>query len=439
MQIINSFRFEGKKDERCKTIESNIDDTFVEESIELNFNTGIDLLDPNFDKKNMDHNDNIHCDINLSTEKSRVIIITNEKLDVAQKTRDVGNNNHSNNGNNNNNTNENATKSYVLKGFCYFLPYEINCNKRCYFPCATHIIDQATDIAVIYEFWQIFRYENRNNGNEMDCKGINGDYLFILSLCSFFLYRIVSSIWVYISSRSLFHTLLQFFDLKIFHALYINFISNHSKGPNSAQKDIQVLEASWESFPQITIQLVYFIKLNLIISNNFLVFISLIFSIYNVSTKMISEDSIYFIQEWQNARLKCKYDGYGCCINGGYITRFLIRLLDVTQRVLLILLIWIILGGKYALIYVGWEAGILIIAAVLTQKYVLVLILVAFGFVYFWYLLCLNFIVYLCLFGFLKHHFKSVMSFLIQNGVTFAYYYIVQVHPFAFVVLLTGM
>ena len=286
--------------------------------------------------------------------------------------------------------NNQLKQSKVLKKWIEYIPREIWNKKRCYFPCITHIIDQATDIAVIIEFYQISRYESKSNEN--DCKEINGAILFLLSLSSFLFYRIVSSIWMYKSSNSLYHTVLQFFDLKLFHALYINFITNKQE-PNSAQRYIQILEASLESFPQICIQLFFLIKTNnlatslLTNSNNQIIFISLIFSIYNVSSKMISEDKIFFVQEWQSLELnKFKHEwcyNYNyfnkikCCFNYKYILRFIVRAFDFLNRVLLIMMLWVIVGG-----FSGMRTSFLFFSFLFFWVYFLFSFLCSFGLVF---------------------------------------------------------
>ena len=94
-------------------------------------------------------------------------------------------------------------------------------------------------IAVIFEFYRLYVFENipNPNGTTNDCSGVDAQTLLILSCIAFLFYRIISCIWIYNISHSKFHTLLQFFDLKIYHALYINFISDYNDGtPNTAQK-----------------------------------------------------------------------------------------------------------------------------------------------------------------------------------------------------------
>ena len=65
------------------------------------------------------------------------------------------------------------------------------------------------------------------------------------------------------------------------------------------------MEACLESFPQIVIQLFYFIKLNFTFKDNYLLLFSLIFSIYSVCTRITKEDKIYFVQTWKNSEFKC--------------------------------------------------------------------------------------------------------------------------------------
>ena len=267
--------------------------------------------------------------------------------------------------------------STVVKLFFVFMPQEIWKKKKCYFPIATHIIDQATDIAVIFEFGQLYFNSNSNDDsdsdsddNSIDCGDVDMKGLFILSCFAFVFYRIISSFWVYITTKSIYDALLQIFDLKIFHALYINFETNTNR-PNSVQKYIQVLEASLESFPQIIIQFYYFLKLNVNVYDNLLVFISLIFSICNISSKMISEDELYFVQDWQKLNpVCCNYKQSQLpSLNPLYVIRFMIRLADVTLRVLTVLIIGIVFGLSWLSCYVAAEGLILGISAFRAKRY----------------------------------------------------------------------
>ena len=260
---------------------------------------------------------------------------------------------------------KNGDNKDLFKRFMRYLPKKVWQKKKCYFPFATHIIDQVTDLSVIIEFYLITEYEHDSNSN--DCKGINSLSLLILSIIAFILYRIISSIWVYNMSKSWKHLILQILDLKIFHALYINFITNKNE-PTTAQRYLQLLEASMESYPQIVIQSFYLIKFEQLqstsLSENVLIIISLIFSTYNVSSKFINEDKMYFDEKWHNVLVNNKR------INGCYIIRFFIRFIDVIVRVLLVLLLWIVVGGMAVSIYVLFELTLLVLLALKTTKYV---------------------------------------------------------------------
>ena len=259
--------------------------------------------------------------------------------------------------------------------FMKFLPKEILSKKKCYFPIITQIIDEATDIAVVIQFYKIYEYETKYNQN---CPSVSGKFLFFLSLSSLMLYRIVSCIWVYnVTGGKWFDTSLQFFDLKLYHALYINFLL-HKKEPNNPQRYLQLLEASLESFPQAVIQLYYLFKVGTsnynstsnnssTSSSNYIhgiIYFSLAFSILNISTKMISEDKIYFTKDWQDKDIEYMPPS----INKYYLIRFIIRLLDFVTRLLLILLTWIILDGVVVFGYLCFEFICLLIIATKTKK-----------------------------------------------------------------------
>ena len=264
----------------------------------------------------------------------------------------------------------NATNSSIdsripVTSFLKYLPIEIYRKKSCYFPIATHIIDQATDIGTIAHFYYIYQ---RERDGYIDCSGISPFSLFILSVLAFTFYRIVSSIWVYTITcggikNKRFHAILQLFDLKIFHAIYINFSRNKEK-PNIAQKYLQLMEACLESFPQIIIQFYYFIKLDFTFKGNYVLLISLIFSIYSVSTRITREDKNCFCKSWREANAKC------CSVNKYFVIRCLVRLMDVTCRVTFILAVWIYFGGIFAALYIAIPFVVLAVHAKLIPKYV---------------------------------------------------------------------
>ena len=255
-------------------------------------------------------------------------------------------------------------KVVFSKKFLKYLPKEIWAKKRCYLPSITHIIDQTTDIAVIIEFGKIYIYEKENN---IDCPLINGLYLFSMSLFMFLLYRFVSAAWVYNETKSIFDTLLQLLDLKLYHALYINFLINKDV-PSNPQRYLQILEASLESFPQTIIQLYYLIKIGSDFTSDPLITISLIFSIINISSKMISEDKVFFDKSWHTIEFKLK----PFHINFRYILRYALRFIDLCYRLVLTLLLWIIVGGCAVSIYIGFETISLILLAMHSRRSVTV-------------------------------------------------------------------
>ena len=257
--------------------------------------------------------------------------------------------------------------------FIYYSGKEAWNKKRCYFPFITHIVDQATDIAVIIKFYQIYKFESEN---EYNCPKINGAYLFWLSVASFSVYRIISCIWIYnITDGKKLDTLSQLFDLKLYHALYINFVLN-KESPSNPQRYLQILEAALESFPQCVIQLYYLVKVGF---NNFqndknssdeIIVTSLIFSILNVSSKMISEDKAFFPKEWHSLNFRRGSDENQQCVNVLYLLRVLLRLLDIVHRLLLILLTWVILGGPIVFAYLCFEFVSLLTIGVKLKQYV---------------------------------------------------------------------
>ena len=64
----------------------------------------------------------------------------------------------------NDDSDSNNSKTSTVKDCILILPLEVWSKKRCFLLLATHIVDQATDIGVILEFYQI--YQTSRNGDQ---------------------------------------------------------------------------------------------------------------------------------------------------------------------------------------------------------------------------------------------------------------------------------
>ncbi len=131
---------------------------------------------------------------------------------------------------------------------------------------------------------------------------------------------------------------LQFWDLLLFRAIYINW-KRQRKSPSNPQKYIQKLEGIYESTPQALLQLVFCVKTGTF-SGNPLVAASLIFSIINLSFRQVTDD----------AQLVRK-DSRKPSFSEDYIFRVLFRVVDVSHRIVILAMVWLALGG-FALVFI---------------------------------------------------------------------------------------
>lgn len=240
--------------------------------------------------------------------------------------------------------------------------------RRCFLPVLTHLFDQATDIGVIYGFGKL-SFDEFKYGSDY-CQEINPLYLFIASITVFLFYRIISGISIYYHTRSWIRIVSQLFDLEIFRAIWVNY-KLHRVAPSSPQRWIQNLEAMLEAFPQTMIQLYFVIKTK---TNQVFVILSLILSLYTMISKVVSEDKLIFEQEWQEIHLKLlslKYLRKGKCCSSRYMIRLLFRCIDITTRVSVVLLMWIVVGGFSIIAMLILEISFLGVSAVLLHEYVI--------------------------------------------------------------------
>eukprot|EP01083_Nonionella_stella_P188934 697552_1 len=169
--------------------------------------------------------------------------------------------------------------------------------KKLYFIVLAHFFDTATDLAVVAYYYELY-IEKRNkvsSGDTAFCNAVNPYFLFIASIFILIEYRVVSSVTIYISIKNAWLSFLQFVDLAIFKAVYVNYKLNSDK-PNTAQSWICGMEAMFESAPQMLIQIGFIWKVShqsdSVIPAQLIV--SLILSFYSVTSKMLENDRKLF-------------------------------------------------------------------------------------------------------------------------------------------------
>ena len=239
--------------------------------------------------------------------------------------------------------------------------------RKCYFPLLTHIIDQMTDVGVIIAFALLYLKEEKSSHGRSYCEPINPLYLLILSLFSFWFYRIASAFAIYNQTKSVTRIILQLLDLELFRALLINYKLN-TLTPSNPQRWIQSLEAVFEAFPQTLIQLFFVTKTN---SLDSLVLFSIIWSLWSIVSKTCNEDEILFSKKYQKSQSKClsKTSWSNCqCISQFYIFRIVYRAGDVIVRVLILLSVWIFIGGLLFFIVLLIEFIVLTIISVVIKE-----------------------------------------------------------------------
>eukprot|EP01084_Bolivina_argentea_P022228 41316_1 len=211
--------------------------------------------------------------------------------------------------------------------------------KKVYFQLIPHFFDQATDCGVIFEYWRL-----RNDENV----GINTLWLFGTSIFVIILHRIISSFAIYQLTRNKSFILYQLLDVLMIRCIWTNYQLGTDE-PSNSQRYLQVLEAIFESAPQILISTAFLIKSQLD-SVNPIIVISLITSFWSLSARVSSDDKQMFKDDWKS------FKHSDClCINPLWIVRVLWRFLEITSRIVLLAVVWINLGGLSVFIILGLE------------------------------------------------------------------------------------
>eukprot|EP01083_Nonionella_stella_P223467 796392_1 len=246
---------------------------------------------------------------------------------------------------------------------------DIYYRRSCYIPIVAHIFDQITDVSVAVQFHDLAT--TKYHDDYAVCNGLNMWYLFILTVLSMIIYRVISCYLIYSQTKSITRLISQFLDLELFRALHINYIIE-SNTPCDPQRWITALEAALESTPQTLIQLIYLVKTN---SYDPLVMISFLSSLWNIIAKLMSDDKVIVKEKAKAANIHVgKYCIY---INPFYMIRFIWRVCDVTSRIVLMLLIWYIIGGTYLAAIILFESILFLALCICTSHWELLFGIVA--------------------------------------------------------------
>lgn len=186
--------------------------------------------------------------------------------------------------------------------------------KSMYFEALIHLLDTATDIGVLIDWYQIGSKKNINiNNTSADDNYSYSDnfidvmVLFWLSLFVKLSYHFVSSGYIWYLTRSLRKTIFQFLDIALFEMVFLNWKWNLSDACEP-QKFIHKLEATFESFGQALLQFVYlcytYNNNDIIYGNSYespFVIISFVFSIISMSMRFITDDTPFFDDQAQES------------------------------------------------------------------------------------------------------------------------------------------
>ena len=158
--------------------------------------------------------------------------------------------------------------------------------KKMYGPLVVHIIDTASDAAVLTE-WYILSERERSEP-DFNVPELDMMVMFWCNLGAILLYRIISTLWILRLTASISQAVLQFLDVLIFKAIYVCWKLDR-KEPSSPQQYLQKMEGVFESTPQALLQLIYSIRRRSFTGSP-VVTISFFFSLISLSMRSIGDD-----------------------------------------------------------------------------------------------------------------------------------------------------
>eukprot|EP01084_Bolivina_argentea_P194760 334228_1 len=290
--------------------------------------------------------------------------------------------------------------------------------RKIYAPLLVYFYDTASDIGVII-FWYELMMDEKNGIR--DYNSVNMELFFWFAISFMLLYRIVMIIailyYYFTDEGDLYDVILVLLDIYIFKAVYISFddaretISDNAEKrkkkqqtknpkkqketqtqmeiemtpsntqtisdldeyivqeiePADVQQTAQLAEAVFEAMPQIILQSIFVIRsandkeLAAASSNDILIMLSIIASLFSVSNKFISSMDVEDVVDKAKS-LKPRQTCPGC-IQYWYIIRVLWRIFNIMSRFVVYVLIWTVIGGAWLPIWFGlvWFMWIIVL------------------------------------------------------------------------------
>eukprot|EP01084_Bolivina_argentea_P136848 241038_1 len=305
--------------------------------------------------------------------------------------------------------------------------------KKVYLALVPHLFDQATDFGVIYQYYSFWKDED----SEVDIGAANPKNFFFASVFVIIFHRIVSTIGIYSLTRKWQDIILQSMDLMMVKAIWVNYKLDKKEKANP-QRFLEILEASFESGPQLLISSAYILKTSRSDSQKItlLIIISLLLSLWSITSRVTADDKVMFVRTkvTQFAELGFKYNKFPC-LNWQYIFRVILwRFFEITNRVFICILIWVNLGGLALSIIIGFEFVWCLSSAVVSKavdplsglmyvsqsfaggSYISQILLLGF-----WFYRSLSNFIYLILitiFSVLQFESNTVEKYEVRNGIT---------------------
>ena len=271
--------------------------------------------------------------------------------------------------------------------------------KKIYWSLLPHIFDQATDFGTIWAYYET--YQTYQNDPDKDNWTFNPRWFVIFGLFIIIFQRFMSMTVIYFMTNNHKAALLQFVDLLMIKAIWVNYDLGLTE-PCNPQRYIGILvkyflntnsfciycvsvnlflfvyinnekkkkEATFESAPQVVLSMGFILKSNHKIEP--IIIISTIFSLWSLTSKVAADDKMIIQKrEWKNFELKMKKKAPFIFFNWQYLVRVILwRFLEISSRICLIVMLWINLGGLATTIIIGVEVLTCIIWCIAEKTYV---------------------------------------------------------------------
>eukprot|EP01083_Nonionella_stella_P142339 440217_1 len=233
--------------------------------------------------------------------------------------------------------------------------------KTLYFQVLLHIFDISTDIGVLVEWYSLCaQHDSFNDNSHIQYDGVDMPFLFACGVIVFTAYRIMSTVFVYITTGKSIRIVSQLIDLEIYRTIYIHHQVDRKDSTSFVFRLLSKLKIIFQTGPQAILQIVYLMQTTVANKRNVskVTALSLILTLLSHFTRFISDDNRNFAHS---------VDGSSPFKHAHRLGSAAWKTADIFSRLIILSMLWVVIS-PWACAFIVLGEGIFLTRLIVTNE-----------------------------------------------------------------------